>query len=167
MKCDHQRYHNAPQKIGGWCAFKNTPKSRQFVTEWLKYCCDYRIISDSHNTIHEQNFPNFIRNHHDQCVLSILAVKYNIKPFLLWKEAVQYHFFLRKFVPRRNKHKPNINKTNKKKSNINKTNKQKIKKPNKKKTKKPNKKKINIKNKIKIQKTNKKIIKKQKIKKQK
>jgi hypothetical protein len=77
MGCDNEMYHEHLQLEAGILVFKNTPKIREIVKEWLYYCTIDNIISDIPN-IHGENYDGFIRHNSDQSVLSNLAIKYNL-----------------------------------------------------------------------------------------
>ena len=99
-------FSNIPQTIGCWCkrdaliltgmdrpeilksfdfaammsVWQNTPKAIAFLEEWLKFCCDERILTDMPNTLGQPNDPLFIDHRHDQAVFSLVALKQGIKP---------------------------------------------------------------------------------------
>lgn len=58
--------------------FRNCKRSIEFVKEWLQYCCDPSIITDSPSV--NSNFPEFRENRHDQTVYSLLCKKYGVIP---------------------------------------------------------------------------------------
>lgn len=98
-------FSNVPQTIQCWCkrdalvltdmdrrevidsfdfaammsVWQNTPQAIAFLEDWLKYCCDERILTDMPNTQGLPNYPMFIDHRHDQTVFSLMAIKHNIK----------------------------------------------------------------------------------------
>lgn len=98
-------FSNVPQTIQCWCkrdalvlmdmdrrevidafdfaammsVWQNTPKAIAFLEDWLKYCCDERILTDMPNTLGLPNYPLFIDHRHDQSVFSLTAIKHGIK----------------------------------------------------------------------------------------
>ncbi len=53
---------------------RNTKESRKFISEWLTYCTDERLITDI-PSIHGE-FPDFKDHRHDQAILSMLYHKH-------------------------------------------------------------------------------------------
>lgn len=87
MNADTPEFHNAGQAMGGFQVFKKNDLSIAFVQDWLRYSCDYRILTDSENELGEPNFPEFKEHRHDQSVLSILSIKYGLT---LFRDPSQY-----------------------------------------------------------------------------
>lgn len=77
MGCNEDKYKNGNQVDGAYGVYIKTPFSMAFVEEYLNYCQDARIITDEPNTTGD-NCPDFKENRHDQAVLSLLAIKYNL-----------------------------------------------------------------------------------------
>ena len=50
----------------------------RFLTTWLEYCCDKRILTDIPNTCGKKNLPEFKGHRRDQSVLSLLAQRHSI-----------------------------------------------------------------------------------------
>ena len=73
MNCDRPYYWNAPQCDAAFCVFQRSDTSLRFVTEWLEYCRDPRIITDDPNTAGRRDLPGFREHRRDQSVLSLLA----------------------------------------------------------------------------------------------
>lgn len=76
MDADTQEIIESMQRLGGFQVIRKTAQTVKFVQEWLKYCCDERIITDISNTLGKDNYPGFIENRHDQTVFSLLSKKY-------------------------------------------------------------------------------------------
>jgi hypothetical protein len=94
MKLDSPEYLDYPQRVSGFIAFKKEPHVTSFVDEWLNYCCDIRIISDRPNECGQPDYKGFVRNHHEQTVLSLLCQKYRIPAYGHWDQMVKRHYFL-------------------------------------------------------------------------
>lgn len=77
MDCDTEQYYNAPQVDASYQFYKKTPETINFLNEYNKYCSNENVISDLPN-ITKDNLPEFKDHRHDQSILSLLAVKYNI-----------------------------------------------------------------------------------------
>ncbi|MEW9669679.1 hypothetical protein [Ammoniphilus sp. 3BR4] len=79
MDCDAPKYWNAEQIMGSFSIYVNNKRNRDFVNEWLHYCCNETIVTDCANQCGLSNFPDFRDHRHDQSILSLLAVKHNIE----------------------------------------------------------------------------------------
>lgn len=77
MECDEEKYYNAPQIDASYQFYKKTDRVMSFLNEYNSYCSNENIISDLPN-ITKANLPEFIDHRHDQSILSLMAVKYNI-----------------------------------------------------------------------------------------
>jgi hypothetical protein len=80
MECNTEKYKNGDQVDGSYIFLKKTLSSIQFIDEYLKYSCNKNIITDLPN-ITGNNEPDFRDHRHDQSILSLLAIKHNIKTF--------------------------------------------------------------------------------------
>jgi hypothetical protein len=81
MDCDSKEYWNSPQVQAGINIWKNTPRVRSFLEEWLEYCKDPRIITDQPNTCGEDNLTEYQDHRHDQSILTNLLIKKGIRAF--------------------------------------------------------------------------------------
>jgi hypothetical protein len=66
-----------PQVWGGFLLLRKSLYTIRFVSAWLTYCTDHRLLSDS-----PSSFPNaraFKENRHDQSILSLLAKRWGIR----------------------------------------------------------------------------------------
>lgn len=79
MKCDNEKYWNASQCMGGYQIYIKNKKSMEFIKENLKYVQIPELVDSSPSVA--PNFKGFITHRHDQSILSLLAVKYNIQSF--------------------------------------------------------------------------------------
>lgn len=62
---------------------RKTFNSIRFVSEFLTYATDKRIVTDIDNTLNMPNFRGFQENRHDQTVLSLLVKKHKLKTMFL------------------------------------------------------------------------------------
>ncbi len=81
MNCDTEQYHTGSQISACYIVFKKCDYTVKLVSEWLSYAKDERIISDNENLCGLPNLPDFKDHRHDQSILSILGIKYNIEIF--------------------------------------------------------------------------------------
>jgi hypothetical protein len=84
MNCDNEKYwtgHISGQLNASHIFFKKDAIAVQFVEEWLHYCEDYRIITESDNTQGLPNYPAFVCHRHDQSVYSLLIKKYGFNAY--------------------------------------------------------------------------------------
>lgn len=96
MEAEKERFWNGSQVDAAFCLFKNNEHTRNFVMEWLSYCTDERILSDSSNVMGKKNFFGFHFHRHDQSVLSLLAIKYGLT---LFRQPTQFgnHYKIREY----------------------------------------------------------------------
>ena len=78
MDCDEEDYWNSNQLEAGISFWRVCDESKKIVSEWLKYACDRRIISDDPNICGKENFPSFNEHRRDQSILTNLAVKHGL-----------------------------------------------------------------------------------------
>tara|TARA_R110000868_G_scaffold208010_7_gene457194 strand:+ start:4092 stop:4823 length:732 start_codon:yes stop_codon:yes gene_type:complete len=81
MDCDNDEYINSNARLASFIVLQKNEKTIKFVTEWLSYCCDERILTDLSNTI-APDHSRFIEHRHDQAVFSILSKKYGYIAYL-------------------------------------------------------------------------------------
>ena len=65
------------QIIARYVLLRKSFQSIEFVSQWLTYAQDYRIVSDEKSEIMKER-KRFLENRHDQTVLSLLAKKWNL-----------------------------------------------------------------------------------------
>lgn len=78
MDCDRDEYYNGPQVDASYQFYKKTPDVIEFLKQYDTYCRNENIISDLPN-ITKDNLPEFKDHRHDQSILSLMAIKNNIK----------------------------------------------------------------------------------------
>jgi len=85
--CDWPYYWNSPQCDAAFCVFLRSEASLRFVTRWLDYCRDPRIITDDPNTSGRRDLPDFREHRRDQSILSLLAARHKLS---LYRMPSQY-----------------------------------------------------------------------------
>lgn len=73
--------YDANQILATYLLVKKNDVSESFISQWLKYCCDERILSPQYFVPQIKEFDDFIAHREDQSVLSILARKHNLPVF--------------------------------------------------------------------------------------
>ena len=77
MDCLNPKFFNAFQVEAGLLGFRKTDSNIKFITEWLDYAKDERILTDIPNQSYVKNSKSFIDHRHDQSILNNLLVKYD------------------------------------------------------------------------------------------
>lgn len=77
MHCNSRQYTKGLQVNASFQVYTVGPKVRQFVDEYTAWCKDPRVITDLPNTT-GPNLPKFREHRHDQSVLALMAIKYDI-----------------------------------------------------------------------------------------
>ena len=77
MGCDSDKYWNGPQVLGGFHIWKKNTNSIKVINEYLEYCTNYQIVSDSKDRF-GSTFSNYVAHRHPQSILSLLAIKHNL-----------------------------------------------------------------------------------------
>ena len=80
LDCDTEEYWNAFGVEAGMVCFMKCQKSFDFIDEWFAACIDdLNIVEDmDKNLCGKENLPEFIDHRHDQSLLSLLYLKYNL-----------------------------------------------------------------------------------------
>lgn len=79
LGCDRREYWNAPKVIATLLVIRNCSFSRDFLSEWLKFCQDPIAVTNARSTHSE--LRGFIQHRSDQSILSVLAAKHRIETF--------------------------------------------------------------------------------------
>jgi len=87
MDCDSKASHDSPHLQAAVQVYKNTPTSISFVKEWLRYCQDPLLLTDTPNQLGLPDLKSFITHRHDQSILSLLAYKHHLP---LFRDISQY-----------------------------------------------------------------------------
>jgi hypothetical protein len=75
MDCDNEKYWNAPQLEAGVSYWTANVKSKEILQEWLEYCKDARILTDSKNACGLEDYYSFKDHRHDQSILSNIVIR--------------------------------------------------------------------------------------------
>ena len=70
--------HTSDPRYGSFQIYKKTDFTMQFVNLYLRYCEDYRLITDAPNTCGYPEYPEHISHRHDQSIFSVLTKQLNI-----------------------------------------------------------------------------------------
>ena len=81
LDCDKPEYTETTQRCATYYLIRKNEYSQEFVSEWLRYSTDRRIITNDENVLGEKNYEGFVENRHDQTILSLLSKKWGIKPY--------------------------------------------------------------------------------------
>ncbi len=74
LQCDEDKYLNSNQIAGGYILLKKSSKSIEFISEYLRLCCNGAYITDMHTDKGGEVFDH----RHDQSILSLLAKNNNL-----------------------------------------------------------------------------------------
>ena len=86
-----ERFEKSPQLSAGFVCVRKGFKGMSFVSEWLTYCQDRRIVSDDDDVVSRRcRPPSYHHNRHDQTVLSLLGKKWRI-PFRTFRSGVLHN----------------------------------------------------------------------------
>lgn len=78
MGLDQPAYAEAPQILASFVVCERGPESRDFVSRWLRYAQDARLITDAPNECGLPNYPDFRDHRHDQSILSLLGRRHGV-----------------------------------------------------------------------------------------
>lgn len=79
MHADFKKYTHGDNLVAGTQLYQHTTKAIEFLAEMLHWCANHQVISDEDN-VTGKNYPGFRDHRHDQSILSILAIRYQIDP---------------------------------------------------------------------------------------
>jgi|TARA_R100000005_G_C4949229_1_gene170478 hypothetical protein len=75
MDCDSVDYWSVKQLETGVCIWKVSDESKKTVAEWLKWCCDPRVITNDESVCEKPELMGFKEHRNDQSVLTNIAVR--------------------------------------------------------------------------------------------
>lgn len=78
MDCAESKYYDGLQVDAAFQVYRKTEKTVEFVKQYLGFCQNENILTDSSN-ITGPNLEGFVDHRHDQSVLSLLAIKNNVR----------------------------------------------------------------------------------------
>jgi hypothetical protein len=105
MDCDNDEFVNGIHLNGSYQIYFKNDHSLKFVNEYLNYCQNINIITDTPNN-HGENYNGYYEHRHDQSILSLLAIKYKIKSLVdpsEWGNKSTERGFNQIFLHHRNK----------------------------------------------------------------
>lgn len=73
MRCDEPYYYEGQTIDASFIVLHNTPRVREFVSEWFDWCRQSHLLTDVPNIRGLPNLPDFVAHRHDQSILSLLA----------------------------------------------------------------------------------------------
>jgi hypothetical protein len=96
MDCDNEKFYNEDILAAGYQVYIKNKKSVEFVNDYLVNCQNKNILTDLPNICGKENLKEFIDHRHDQSVLTLLALKNNIK---IYRDPSQYgnHYKMKEF----------------------------------------------------------------------
>jgi hypothetical protein len=84
MECNNEWIKKSNQIIATYFVFRVNHFTRNFMKEWLDYCCDYDLLSSA--GLKKYDKPTkymgnaFVSHREDQSIFSLLCKKYNVTP---------------------------------------------------------------------------------------
>jgi hypothetical protein len=81
MNADTLGFQETRQYLASFIVIRKSAFSMQFITEYLEYCCNPKILTDLDNFCGLPNYLGFTAHRHDQSVFSLLCKKYQLKGF--------------------------------------------------------------------------------------
>ena len=78
MGCDTELYWNSAHCDAAFGLFRKSDIAERFVSDWMKFGSDARIITDMPNTCGKPNLPEYVEHRWDQSILSLLAHLYKL-----------------------------------------------------------------------------------------
>jgi hypothetical protein len=93
LDCDIEKCHYGKHVWAGALIVKNTKTSRDFIKQWLYYCSNDKLVTD---TLHISQHPEFMKQYHDEAILNTLynkdpKGKYLLQSKLLFDEYATWH----------------------------------------------------------------------------
>lgn len=79
MGCDENKYYDGDHLQASFIILKKSDISLKFIEEFLSYSKDRRIITGDKDICNLDILEGYKENRHDQTILSLLAIKWNIK----------------------------------------------------------------------------------------
>lgn len=81
MDCDRQGFELGSQRLASFILARKSVHSIAFFQDYLNYCTDPRILTDSENSCGLPNYSGFRDHRHDQSVFSLLSKKLGLSAF--------------------------------------------------------------------------------------
>lgn len=83
MDADNSVFYNARHCDASVQLYIKNEETVKFVEDYLMYCSDYRVVTDSANECGLPNIDGFVDHRHDQSILTNLRTRYNLNSFIL------------------------------------------------------------------------------------
>ncbi len=93
MGLDGNSYELTKQRLASYFVIRKSPMSVEFMQEFLKFACNYEVISDAKPD--EPNYADFVSHRNDQSIFSLLTKKYGLQAFRdpsQWGNKQQTHY---------------------------------------------------------------------------
>lgn len=81
MNADTMGFQETRQLLASFIVIRKSDFSMRFMTEYLEYCCNPKILTDLENLCGLPNYTGFTAHRHDQSVFSLLCKKYQLQVF--------------------------------------------------------------------------------------
>ncbi len=81
LNVDKPEYAQTRPNLASFIVLKKSFISMAFISEWLTYAQDSRVLTDEVNALGVPNYAGFRENRHDQTILSLLAKKWNLTTY--------------------------------------------------------------------------------------
>lgn len=94
LDCDTEEVKQSAQIQGSFMGFRKSEKALKFVGEWLRRCCDLKLMHPENIALHSDNPQNFQGHRFDQSMLSLLSKEWNIIPH---EDVTQFGKHLEKY----------------------------------------------------------------------
>jgi hypothetical protein len=78
MDVDKPSYYNSSAGVASYIILRKSLMSMTFVSEWLTYAQDSRVLTDEKNVLDKKDYDGFREHRHDQSILGLLAKKWNL-----------------------------------------------------------------------------------------
>lgn len=95
LNCDTDEFKQTAQIQGSFMGFRKSEKSVKFVAEWLRRCCDIRLLHPDNIALHLENPQGFDAHREDQSMLSLLSKQWGIQPHT---DLTQYGKYPEKYL---------------------------------------------------------------------
>jgi len=81
LNCDAPEFTHTRQRLGSFMIIRKSDNSTRFVSEWLRWSEDPRLLTDAQNTQGLPDYADFIDHRHDQSIFSLLTKKHGLPAF--------------------------------------------------------------------------------------
>ena len=81
LNSDTADYTDSIQRLGSFILVRRSKFSIEFISTFLEYAQDKRLITDMDNVMGYPDYEGFIAHRHDQSILSLLSKKHGLESF--------------------------------------------------------------------------------------